>query len=1300
MKARRVILIAAAVILLMLAWLGISYLRSPAFKEKIMAALVQRIEQATGLQVKLGRFSLNVFRGRFAVDALELRSLKESGSRLELDVGEITGSLRLTSLWRPKIDLTELNLIRPRMRILPAPGGGPTRLGAIMRKSLDVAAGKATIQDGWVEWNNRRIPLNLVMDALNCSIAYQPDPQSYAVQISYRNSPLQWGERRFVYDLDASVNLLATGLEINSFALREGRSRFAGGGALNDWDAPALQISTSGTFSRDEYSILTPALKEAHGDIAVNCDLGWDARGFHASGKFRTDAAYYRQTVGRALRGSFEIQDNRLFLRDVDGRLGGGSFQVAGVVPLTRADPEFNHFQISANNVPLRDAASVLELKALSLDNSVDASVTLDWRRGAADLSAEGSVGLRGMPADVSDSGVKTALGGPIEFWYRNRAWHLKKINLSSPDTRIDGQEEDPERSHILLDTDRPAEVLSLLRNFAASLEGLITDYPDLLALSGRFHLDGDIVIRPTAAMSYEGQLTVTNARWRIYSITSLGATASWDGSRLRLRALKLQRGTQSAEGEFVFDVPRGEAPPDVSFDGSIHEFSLASLRDLGVDPGAEIAGPLSGRGRLSYQGGFLEGNGRLQVEKGSVNGQSFDLLTATATLKDHALTITDGLVNRGSASVSAQGKVNLDTREINLSARLKQLPFADIPEVHASGLALQGRATASGEIHGRLDRLEVKANVDLEGLGYSGWDLGQGKATVTLREGALSATFDVQSGLGGFRGSANVSTDSGYQGRAELEFRDWNVHKIIADNAPSIFNDLNTLLHGNLVIEGPFAEPSKLKYRGSMDGARFEVHGYELHNEGLMKFALANQKLSVEEARLAGDGSSLSLGGDIPIGTGAGLDLHLNGKLNLICLDRLVPKLGVSGSAALNVSATGSWKAPEVIGRAALEDARVEHEDLPYPLAGLRGNLIFSRNSVRLEGVTGVIASGTMRLDGTVEHQINELRGVSLQATVRKARLHYPKDFVSSIDAELNLRGGPDALVLTGDVTVLRADYSRDFSMLEQLIGRPSGGSGPQVADSLLAGTRLNVTVRSENGLYIDNELARVQAGISLTLRGTLAYPSVTGRVEATEGSIFFRGNRFDIVHGSADFVDRSRINPVFDVRAEADVRSYRLSLDVNGDLDHLRLNVTSDPPLSTVDIVSLMTTGKSGDIGSTGIENPRRQAEMTGLSAASILSESLTGVIGKRVERIFGLQSFRVDPFLAGAENDPTARVTISERLSNDLTITFSRNLTTTKEQIVVLEYDVTKNLTIVATRDEDGTYGVDFRFRKRFR
>jgi translocation and assembly module TamB len=175
---------------------------------------------------------------------------------------------------------------------------------------------------------------------------------------------------------------------------------------------------------------------------------------------------------------------------------------------------------------------------------------------------------------------------------------------------------------------------------------------------------------------------------------------------------------------------------------------------------------------------------------------------------------------------------------------------------------------------------------------------------------------------------------------------------------------------------------------------------------------------------------------------------------------------------------------------------------------------------------------------------------------------------------------------------------------------------------------------------------------------------------------------------------VDRNRINPVLEIRAEADVKTYRLILDAIGDLEHLNLNVTSDPPMSTVDILSLLTTGKTD----TGTVTSQRESEMAGISAASVLSENLTGVIGKRVQRIFGLESFRVDPFLAGAENDPTARITISERLSKDLVVTFSRNLTTNREQIVVIEYDVGRNLSVVATRDENGKFGLDFRFRKR--
>jgi hypothetical protein len=1299
-RTRRIILSAAVVVFLALAGGGIYYLRSFRYQEKVRATIIARIEQATGLRAGIEKLSVDVFRGTFSVIRLELKSRKATGNRFEFSVDEVSGSFRLASLWRPKFELSELNIIRPRFVIREEPGGPPSKLESVMRRSLDVAARKATIRDGWFELNDRRVPLDLAAEAFDCSIQYRSSPQSYAVRVSYKNSPLQWAGRNFVYDLAANVYLLPTGLRIVSYDLREHKSRFQGSGNLRNWSSPRLEITTVGTLSGEDAPLLTPDIKYARGDLRVMGNLSWGGgRGFRYDGQFTAETLQYRQTVAHGLRGLFEIRNDVLYLRGVNGRMGDGGFQVDGAIQLKPVGTPPHHLKISAKDVVIRDTAGLLELRTLALQNRVDAEATLDWR-GGADLRVEGVADLHGS-AGLPPSGAATALHGSVTFSYLKKSWYLKKVSLTSPETHVEAVGADPGRARIQLrlNTARPAEIFSIVRGFSPTLEQAIEARPDLTGLAGRFDLDGEILLQQPDAMSYEGQFNVERGRWGAYAVDSLRANTFWDGSRLRLRSLKLRHGAQSVDGDFRLDLQPGDATPDLGFEGTLHQISLGALRDFGIEFKAQLTGLLSGQGSMSYEQGRLQGDGKFQIEKGSYNQESFDILSTTVHVKDRMLRIANGQIKRGPASVSVDGQVNLDTEQMDLFARLREMPVPDIPEFKSTGIALDGRVTASGTIRGTPEQPELKGNVDVADLSYAGWNLGLGKATLALSNRLLTAQIDVKSELGSFRVEGRLTTTTGYPGRAMVEFTDWNVKRILAESAPAVFNDFSTALRGNLVIEGPFADLSQLKFSGEMDGAHLKIHGYELRNDGKIRFTATRDRVVVEEARLVGAGSSLAVekAGVIPLGEKTALNLHLLGRLNLGFLDRLDPKIGVAGSVILNVSATGSLRAPEVIGNAVLVDARIAYEDLPYPFSALRGTIIFSRNSVKLEGVTGAVAMGTIQLNGSLEHQNAQLQGINLQAAIHNARLRYPKDFLSTVDADLSLRGGPDARVLSGDVTVLHAQYLRDFSVLEQIIGQSSGTSGPEVANPLLAGTRLNVSAHSQDGLYIDNELTRIQGGMSLTLRGTLAYPSVTGRVEAVEGAIFFRGNRFDIVHASADFVDRNRIVPVLDVRAEADVRSYRLRLDLSGDLEHLRLNISSDPPLSNVDILSLLTTGKSDQMG---VENPRHQAEMTGLSAASILSESLTGVIGKRVERIFGLSSFRIDPFLAGTENDPTARVTITERLSKDVTVTFSRNLTTTKDQIIVVEYYVNKNLSIVATRDEDGQYGVDFRFRRRFR
>jgi translocation and assembly module TamB len=60
----------------------------------------------------------------------------------------------------------------------------------------------------------------------------------------------------------------------------------------------------------------------------------------------------------------------------------------------------------------------------------------------------------------------------------------------------------------------------------------------------------------------------------------------------------------------------------------------------------------------------------------------------------------------------------------------------------------------------------------------------------------------------------------------------------------------------------------------------------------------------------------------------------------------------------------------------------------------------------------------------------------------------------------------------------------------------------------------------------------------------------------------------------------------------------------------------------------------------------------------------------------------------------------VTIEQQVARDLTITYITNVTSTQQQVIQVEYNVNKNVSIVALRDQNGTFGLDVKFKKRFK
>ena len=88
----------------------------------------------------------------------------------------------------------------------------------------------------------------------------------------------------------------------------------------------------------------------------------------------------------------------------------------------------------------------------------------------------------------------------------------------------------------------------------------------------------------------------------------------------------------------------------------------------------------------------------------------------------------------------------------------------------------------------------------------------------------------------------------------------------------------------------------------------------------------------------------------------------------------------------------------------------------------------------------------------------------------------------------------------------------------------------------------------------------------------------------------------------------------------------------------------------------------------------------------------------MGSRVSKLFGAGSVKLDPSYTGTLGNSTARITVQEPLTNQITLVFATNVNESAQQLIQVQYQVSDNTTVVATRDESGVFSIVYRLRKR--
>jgi translocation and assembly module TamB len=225
-----------------------------------------------------------------------------------------------------------------------------------------------------------------------------------------------------------------------------------------------------------------------------------------------------------------------------------------------------------------------------------------------------------------------------------------------------------------------------------------------------------------------------------------------------------------------------------------------------------------------------------------------------------------------------------------------------------------------------------------------------------------------------------------------------------------------------------------------------------------------------------------------------------------------------------------------------------------------------------------------------------------------------------------------------------------------------------------------------------MENSLGRINGRFDLTITGNVNAPIVSGDIEALGGEVYFQDRKFRVLKGRLSFFNPVTLNPYLDFQGETYVKDYRVSFSLSGLIDRLKPEYSSSPPLPPEDVLALLALGEA-------FKRTYSYDRSTELSTASFLSFQLAEQAKKRTEKLFSLDRFRIDPFIMGTSTEMTARLTVGKNISKNLSILYSTNLTTQREEIVRLEWELTDDFSLVGIRDEIGRISFDVKVRKRF-
>lgn len=1278
-----------------------------------------------------------------------------------LQVQHARVGVTITSVFRRKWYLNDVAVDSPVVQLLFDKAGHsnlPSIQSSSSSSSstnvFDLEVTHALLDHGVVFYNDRKSEMQADLHELTLKAHYVASPQSYEGDLGYNDGHLNMaGYNTLGHDFYAKFVYSPTEFQLNDATLRSGPSSFKLNAKVTNFANPQIAADYMAVLNGAEFQHILKNPTIPTGDINLSGKLDYAAQpnvpfinGVKLQGSLSSRQLLIRtpQFTGpiRNVHANYSVGEGNLYVRDANAEVLGGTLNATLTTrdisgsQQSKLNAALQHVNVGA----LKSMAKSPALSNVSVAGKADADLKATWSKGFDDLQADINVGLNSTvtPHQASVGNVAYTQQGTANS--AKSAAQLgqayNQVANANSQTGANGNAAQvlnpaanqpiPVTGQIHAHYSAKTKQLTLSNSYIKTPQTTLTfngalnsgtgmainlnnvDLHQIASLADLFSSSPKPVVPPglTGIASFNGNLRGSTSAPRLTGLLVVNNLAV-NGTQWRLlranvdvspsnAALSNGQLLSAASGQATFDVSIGlrqwsftdTSPFTVGLNAQ--QLQLATLAKA-ANVQAPVSGVLSASVNMHGTEKAPVGTAQLGITRAELEGQPVQ--SVQAKLNSDGANVKANLgVALPAGNASADATYNLAQQNYQAVVKAVGIQLGQLQAVKEKNLGLTGVLNLNASGSGNIHNPQLHATLQIPKLQVHDQTISNINLQTTVANHVANIELDSNAVNSAIRARGAVNLVGDYQTSATIDTQPIPFAPLVAVYAPAQAGNITgqTELHGT--IRGPLNNQKLLEAHFTIPTLTANYKNtVQISAPQPIHFDYVNGVLDVQRSSLKGTDTDLQFQGRVPVtDKNAPASLLLLGTVNLQLLQLFDPDVATSGELQFNINSFGQLANPNVEGQVKIVNASFATGDMPVGMSNGNGVLTLTRDRLQISSFNANVGGGTVSASGGVLYRPTLQFDMAMQA--RGVRLLYPDGVRSGIGGTVYLSGTPEQSWLRGQVSLYQLSFTPDFD-LTSLMGSFGGTVAVPPSQGFSNNLQLQLAIKTPNGINLVNRQLSLAGSANLNVTGTAAQPVVLGRVNLTGGDLLFNNERFILQGGTVDFVNPTVTTPVLNIAVNTTVQQYNIAMRLEGPVDHMRTSYNSDPALPPADIIHLVAFGSTTEAAAANPSPPGN------LAAEQKIASAVSGQVTSRVAKVAGLSQLSVNPTLGGSGStaSPGATITVQQRVTSKIFVTFSTDVTSTQNQVIQLEYKKSRRLSFSGTRDQNGGFAFDTRIRK---